>query len=78
MSKELTAQQVEAIRESAGQVSVAAIAKAIGCSERTVQRYIDDMQLEPYRHRRKLWTRTQRLMYDAAGLLEDECAKSSR
>lgn len=71
MSKELSAHQVQAIRESAGKVSVAAIATAVGCSERTVQRYIDAMDLEPYRHQRKGWTRTQRLLYDAAGLWED-------
>jgi hypothetical protein len=71
LSKELSAHQVEAIKESAGHVSVSAMATAIGCSERTVQRYIDDMQLPPYRPQRRNWTRTQRLMYDAAGLWED-------
>lgn len=74
MSKELTATQVEAIRESAGQVSVAAIAKAVGCSERTVQRYIDAMDAPAYRPQRKLWTRTQWLMYDSTGLWEESNA----
>ena len=69
--KELSAHQVQAIKESAGRVSALAIATAIGCSERTVRQYISDMALPPYRHRRKHWTRTQWLMYDAAGLWED-------
>lgn len=68
MSRELNPNQIAIIRESAGSVSALAIATAIGCSERTVQSYISDMGLEPYRPWQRTMTRRERLLNSASGL----------
>lgn len=60
------------MRDNAGKLSDAEIARLTGHTRETVCRYRNAAGLEAYHADRRNWTRRQRLLHDAAGV-DDEC-----